>query len=199
MTVVGATKPGIGESTAENPDRYSATATAPRPEIDRLMGGDIHGRQEKDESLESEQACRARAETLLAEDRGEWTVGGTLDITPGGVAQPGFTYHVEEFDDYAPAIFSPVWCTLRSVSHSYGPAEASVDLDFADESALVQRIREDLLPESAPRSIDRRTAQLNQANPNYTPPENLAYEYGSGVWGTGKFGGTLTEVPDQSL
>lgn len=194
VTVIGAKKPGSGESTSEHPGRYSATLTAPQREISAVMGGEIHGRTERDSSLESKQACRARASTLLAEDRGEFTVGGSLDVVPNRRVVPGYTYRIQEFDAYVPAIFSPVWCSLRSVSHSYGPGKATVSLSFEDESRLVEHIRQDLAPELAPMSIKRRDAQTDMANPNYDAPMNVTYAAGDGIAGSG-FAGAAWEGP----
>lgn len=168
VTVIGAQRPN-------RPGRFTATATASQREIDLVMDGEIHNRTEREFDLESEQACRARAETLLKEDRGEYTVGGSLAVTPSRDVVPGYTYRIEEFDGYVPQIFSPVWCSLRSVQHSYGPDEATVSLSFDDESRLVEHIRHDLMPDTAPMSIKRRDAQLGQADPNNSMHERVVY------------------------
>jgi hypothetical protein len=187
-TVIGAPKAAAAEPIT-NGERYSATVTAPQNEVESVMGGRIHNRTERESDLESREACRARASTLLAEDRGEYTIGGSLDVTPGArQVVPGYTYRIEPFDKYAPAAFSPVWASLRQVQHSYGPGEASVTLSFDDESRLVEHIRQDLVPENAPRSIDRRDNQLNQGNPNYDAPADVTYAAGDGIAGSGHAG-----------
>lgn len=185
VTVIGAKRP-------TRPGRFKSVVTAPRREIDTVLDGEIHGRTERIFDLESEDACRARASTLLEEDRGEFTVGGSLAITPGTrEVVPGYTYRVEAFDKYVPAVFAPVWATLRQVSHSYGPDEATVALSFEDESRLIEHIRRDLVPDTAPLSVKRRDSQLNSADPNYEPPLEMRYAAGAGVAGSGAAGATL--------
>lgn len=183
ITVVGAERAGA-------PGRYSWTATASQSEINRIMDGRIHGRKITDDSLDSEQACRARAETELAQDRGEYTIGGSLDVTPAvRDLVPGYTYHVDAFDAYAPAFFAPVWCTLRSITHSFGPQEATISLDFDDESGLLGHVREDLLPPLAPDSVARLDSQHENADPNYGIPREMIIPAGNGIAGKWVAGG----------
>lgn len=192
VTVIGAKRPN-------RPGRFRATATAPQREIDAVLDGEIHGRTVRNSDLESEDACQARAATLLAEDRGEYTVGGALDVTPGTRRLvPGYTYRIEEFDAYVPSVFSPVWCSLRSVSHSYSADEATISLSFDDESGVVGHIRQDLAPELAPNTIKRRESQMSLANPNNTPPMNVDYHAGAGAAGSG-FAGGVADNTSQEL
>jgi hypothetical protein len=183
ITVVGDRNPATGE-------RYSATVSAPQPEIDQVADGLILSDTERDPELTSTDACRLRARTLLDSARGEFTVGGSLDINPGARRLvPGYTYRVEEFDRAAPGIFTPVWATLQQVSHSYGVGEASVSLDFSDESGLVAAVIDELKPPNQP-SAARRDSQLDLADANYDAPMGYAYEFGAGRWGGGTFGAT---------
>lgn len=128
---------------AKNPpqaQRYRGVATAPEWEIEALAGEVVLHEPPPDENLTSDQACLAKAQSLLEEGRGEWSIGGSFDATPVGVL-PGYVYEVSEFAKAAPPGARPVQATLRKVTHTL-IGEPKTQLDFNAERGIVQSIRQ---------------------------------------------------------
>lgn len=143
-----------GAERPEGAGRYRGEATAPADEIAALTNERlVTHKPEPNGDLTSDQACQARAQSLLDELRGQYSISGTVDTTPVGVV-PGYLYEVPAFDNAVPEAARPVRAPLRKVTHTL-IGGASTQLDFSTERGLVAAIRRAQNPELAPASIQR--------------------------------------------
>lgn len=147
---------------AKKPDasgRYVGEAIAPEEEIQALTNGElITAKPKPDPELDSSQAVQSRAQSLLAELRGQYSITGSVEATPVGVL-PGYLYQVPQFNSVVPEVARPVRVPLQTVTHTLvgGP---TTSLDFSGPDGLVQAIRRSQNPALAPENIARRQPGL---------------------------------------
>jgi hypothetical protein len=168
-----------GAQQADGSGRYRGEAIAPAEEIETLTNGQlVTHKPAPNDDLTSNQACQARAQSLLDELRGQYSISGSVDATPVGVV-PGYTYQVPAFNNAVPEPARPARAPLRKVTHTL-IGGAKTQLDFSTERGIVQAIRRAQNPDLAPASIQRQQPGLGMDETGgeaFAPVYNSAYPH----------------------